>query len=64
MVSKYKAEAIEREYIQRLMDETFEGMMKKNIDKTHIPECIKVAILRHCAIEVVACRICQLARWN
>ena len=65
MVSKYKAELIEEEYIHRLFNETFDNMKKMNVNNLKaLPECIRDAILRVIAVEVVACRICQLAKWN
>ncbi len=61
----YKAEIIEEEYVQRMVDETFDSVKEMNVDNLKtLPECIRDAILRFIAIEVVACRICQLAKWN
>ncbi len=65
MVSKYKAELIEREYVHRMLDETFDYIKKMNVNNlADIPECIRDVILHTIALEVVACRICQLAEWN
>ena len=65
MVNKYKAEAIERECIQRMLDEAYEDLKKTNPNtKVGIPECVWDTILRMTARELVSCKACQLSRWN
>ena len=66
MVSKYKAEEIEREYIQKMVDDTYDSIKETNDSRLSsiIPDCIRDTIFHEVAIEVVARRMWQLAKWN